>query len=77
MRIGDPLTLTREPNNRHDKLAVRVDWQGRQIGYLPRSANQVVAGALDDGERLIARIRQIRNHPDPWQRLELEVLIVL
>jgi len=77
IRIGDRLTLTREPGNRHDRNAVRVDWQGRQIGYVPRAENGAVARALDAGERLEARVSKRRDDADPWRRIEIEVYLIL
>jgi len=77
IRIGDRLTLTREPGNRHDRNAVRIDWQGQQIGYLPRAENGAVARALDAGEKLEARVSKRRDDPDPWRRIEIEVYLIL
>ena len=77
IRIGDRLTLTREPGNRHDRNAVRVDWQGQQIGYVPRAENGAVARALDAGERLEARVSKRRDDSDPWRRIEIEVYLIL
>ena len=77
IRPGDRLTLTREPNNRHDRNAVRVDWHGQQLGYVPRAENRVVARALDEGEPLEARVSRLRDVPDPWQRVELEIYLIL
>ena len=44
MREGDALALIREPDNRHDPFAVRVEWRGTKLGYLPRAENRDVAG---------------------------------
>lgn len=77
IRIGDRLTLTREANNRHDRNAVRVDWKGQKLGYVPRAENRAVAQALDSGEVLEARVSTLRNDPDPWRRIEFEVFLVL
>lgn len=77
LRVGDLLTLVREPDNRHDRRAIRVEWRGRKLGYLPRAANRVVAAALDRGEPLVARIATLRDDPDPWRRVEIEVLAQL
>jgi len=77
IRPGDRLTLTREPDNRHDRNAVRVDWNGQQLGYVPRAENRAVARALDAGEKLEARVSKLRDDPDPWQRVEFEVYLVL
>ena len=77
VRIGDRLTLTREPDNRHDPNAVRVDWNSQQLGYVPRKGNRAVARALDAGEALEARVSKLRDDPDPWRRVEFEVYLVL
>lgn len=77
IRLGDRLTLIREPENRHDRKAVRVEWQGRQLGYVPRAENHAVARALDDGEKLEARVSRLREDPDPWRRVEFEVFLIL
>lgn len=73
LQVGDWLQLIREPGNRHDANAIRVEWQGQQLGYLPRAHNPPLASAMDRGLKLIARIRRLTEHPDPWQRVELEV----
>lgn len=77
IRVGDELTLRREPDNRHDRLAIRVDWQGHQLGYLPRAQNRVPAEAMDRGDRLRARVAQLTEHPDPWRRVVVEVYLEL
>jgi hypothetical protein len=77
LKLGDRLTLKREPDNRHDRNAIRVDWNGRQLGYVPRAENRAVAAALDRGERLEARISRLREEPDPWRRVEFEVYLIL
>ena len=77
IRPGDRLTLTREPDNRHDPSAIRVDWNGRQLGYVPRAENRAVAAALDRGEKLEARVSKLREAHDPWRRVEFEVYLIL
>ena len=77
LKVGDRLTLVREPENRHDPRAIRVEWQGRKLGYLPRAENRAASAALDQGERLVARITRLRDDPNPWRRLEIEVLAEL
>lgn len=77
LRVGDVLTLVREPDNRHDRNAVRVDWRGQKLGYLPRAENRAVAAAMDQGDRLVARIARLSDDPDPWRRLQVEVLAEL
>ena len=77
IRPGDRLTLESEPGNRHDRNAVRVDWNGQRIGYVPRAENRAVARALDAGEMLEARVARLRDDPNPWRRVEIEVYLKL
>ncbi|MFZ3222979.1 MAG: HIRAN domain-containing protein [Rugosibacter sp.] len=81
LREGDALTLIREPDNTHDTKAIRVEWRGQKLGYLPRAQNQAVSGAMDAGERIDARIAKLRNRlpaqGNPWQRLLVDVFVVL
>jgi hypothetical protein len=75
LRVGDRLDLVREPDNRHDPNAVRVDWRGRQLGYVPRRENSALAWAMDRGEPVSARISTLRAHRNPRQRVEFEVFV--
>lgn len=77
MREGDTLSLEREAENPHDANAVRVEWRGQKLGYLPRTENQSVAAAMDNGEKVGARIAKLRQHRNPWQRMLIEVFVVL
>ena len=77
LQVGDPLNLIREPDNRHDRNAIRVEWRGHKLGYVPRAENRAVAAALDGGDKLVARIARLREHPNPWQRVEFEVFAEL
>lgn len=77
IRPGHPLSLVREPDNRHDPHAIRVEWNGRQLGYVPRSANRALAAAMDRGETVEARVISLKKHRNPWQRVEFEVYLLL
>jgi hypothetical protein len=77
MQVGDRLELIREPDNRHDRNAIRVEWRGHKLGYVPRAENRSVATALDQGDRLVARISRLTEHPNPWRRVEFEVFAEL
>lgn len=77
MRVGDMLTLAREPDNQYDRNAVRVEWRGKKLGYVPRRDNDAVARHLDNGSRVEARISRLTQHRNPWQRIEFEVFVKL
>ena len=75
MRIGDALRLAREPDNAHDALAVRVEWQGHKLGYVPRAQNAALAWAMDRGDALSARVSRLQPHRNPRRRIEFEVYV--
>jgi hypothetical protein len=70
---GQPIELVREAHNRFDPRAVRLDWHGHKLGYLPRNENAAVAQMLDRGERLTATVSQRRARANPWERLAVRV----
>jgi len=75
MRTGDALELVREQDNPHDPNAVRVDWRGRKLGYVPRRQNAAIAWGLDGGTVLRARISKLSEHANPARRIEFEIYI--
>lgn len=77
LKVGDELDLIREPANPHDARAVRVEWRGMQLGYLPRVENAAVAAAMDRGEPVAARIAALVEHRNPWRRIRIDVFVVL
>jgi hypothetical protein len=77
MHIGDTLQLVREPQNKHDANAVRVEWRGEMLGYVPRRENSDVARQMDHGAPVKARIVKLKEARNPWQRIEFEVYVEL
>ena len=73
--VGEPLDLVREPDNPHDAHAVRVEWRGRKLGYVPRASNSTLAWAMDAGEPVSARVARLTSHPNPRRRIEFEVFV--
>jgi hypothetical protein len=77
MKVGDVLALVREADNPHDANAVRVEWRGHPLGYVPRRENRTVAQHIDRGGRVEARISKLVEHRNPWQRVEFEIFVRL
>lgn len=74
LSTGDPVRLVREPANPHDAQAVRIDWSGRVLGYLPRAINAAIAQRLDAGLPLDARLVLIDRGAIGSRRVFVEVL---
>jgi hypothetical protein len=77
MNAGDRLELVRERDNPYDPNAVRIEWHGRKLGYLPRGDNTAVARQLDLGAALEARVARLKENRNRSVRLELEVVVPL
>lgn len=75
LKAGQPLTLVREAANSYDQRAVRVERNGRKLGYVPRQENAAVAQMLDWGERLEARIVRLEQSANPWACVRFTVYL--
>ena len=74
---GDRLRLVRERDNPYDANAVRVEWNGMTLGYVPRRDNAAVARQLDRGIALEARVAGLRENRNRSVRVEFEVVVPL
>ena len=78
LQVGDVLSLVREADNRFDARAVRVEWQGEKLGYLPRLDNASVSHLLDNGTTLLsAEIVALQASNNPWERIALAVYLLV
>lgn len=73
LATGHGVRLIREPDNRFDHRAVRIDWQGEKLGYIPAKDNAAVAQLMDRGETLSALITGLKKSNNPWERIAVEV----
>ena len=75
LATGASLALVREATNAYDPRAVRVDWRGRKLGYVPRVDNAAVSHLLDTGHALDAEIVELCESPDPWDRIAFAIFL--
>jgi len=75
LQTGMSLDLVREPDNAFDACAVRVDWQGHKLGYVPRTDNVFTCHLLDHGERVSAKILTLQTGNNPWDRIEIALFL--
>jgi len=77
MHAGDVLKLVREPDNPFDAGAVRLEWNGRTIGYVPRLENSDLAQRLDAGVALEARITGLEKRRNGRCVISYDILVPL
>ena len=75
LQAGMPLELRREPENRYDRKAVAVYWQGAQLGYVPRKENHTVGAMLDRGQQVKAKVSALSVEANPWRRVQMEIYL--
>ncbi len=72
---GEALDLLREAENPHDSNAVRVEWHGYKLGYVPRAGNAALAWAMDRGESVSARVAEPQNGRHPRARIQFDIFL--
>lgn len=77
MKAGDPLTLVRERDNPYDAHAVRVEWRGHVLGYVPQGENSHLARQIDHGTAFAARITALRKARNGRNRVTYEISVAL
>ena len=77
LTVGERLQLVREADNPYDPNAVRVEWRGMKLGYVPQRDNAAVARQMDRGAALEARVALLRENRNRSVRFELEVVAPL
>ena len=75
LQVGQALTLVREADNPHDAQAIRVDWQGHKLGYVPRADNIDLARLMDNGTAVEARITKLEKSRRPNNRVQFEIYL--
>lgn len=73
LAVGTAVDLVREPDNPYDPRAVRVDWRGEKLGYVPRVDNAAVSHLLDSGRAVNAEIVDLQRSHNPWDRIGLVI----
>lgn len=77
IRKGDSLTLVREPANAHDANAIRVEWKGRMLGYVPRRDNADLARQMDRGMAVEAKVLDLAESRNGHRRMSYEIFVML
>jgi hypothetical protein len=62
--VGDRLELVREPDNHRDSNAIKVCWQGEQLGYISADIAFRLADEIDRGGKFAASISDLTGGTD-------------
>lgn len=64
LKVGKPLKLVREEDNKFDPYAVAIYYENTKLGFIPRGENQLVAQFMDLGYNKIFDMRVQRICPE-------------
>ena len=76
LQVGDLLKLVTELNNPFDKFAVKIKYQEKQVGYVPRSDNRYIARMIEQRMQLDCEILSLQPDEDPWQKIQVAVHLI-
>jgi hypothetical protein len=72
---NDLLCFKRDPENKHDKLAIRIhDEKGNHLGFVPREKNEILARLMDAGKLIIGRL-EAKEWLGSWLRIQVRVFM--
>jgi hypothetical protein len=72
---NDLLCFKRDPENKHDKLAIRIhDENGNHLGFVPRQRNEVLARLMDAGKLIMGKLEDKEWRGD-WLHIKVRVFM--
>ncbi len=67
LKVGAEVLLKPEPDNKYDKYAVAIYFNGKKLGFIPRGTNKSISKLLNLGHNIFtAKINRINpaDHPE-------------
>ncbi len=75
VEVGSTLQLKREPDNKYDSMAIRVETDsGERIGWIPQKYNEVLSRLMDAGKLLYAKVIH-KEMEGRWLNIRVEVYL--
>ncbi|MBM7868786.1 hypothetical protein JOC70_000255 [Clostridium pascui] len=74
-KSGKLVTLSRDKNNIWDKNAIKVLCGYQLIGYLPRKLAEILAPKMDEGEKFIAQVNDMKKEIEKYSTKVKDIVI--
>lgn len=72
---GSLLCFKRDPDNKHDKLAIKIhDDKGNHLGFVPQAKNEVLARLMDAGKLIFGKL-EAKEWQGNWLKLKIRVFM--
>ena len=69
------LSLLCDAQKHYDENFIVVEREVRRLGFIPGQDNGILSQIKDRGEAFHARVRQLKQSLNPWERVEMRGLI--
>lgn len=73
LKAGLPLDLFHEKQNKFDGQAIRVEYKGTKLGYIPRAHTDLLHKAKKAGAKFYTKVKGYFPANPSWQQLYVEV----
>lgn len=70
---GNKLTLIPEPSNKFDPNAVKIEYQGFMLGYVPKRISSEVVAMIEVGKEVKCILTELNKNADPWEKVKVEI----
>ena len=71
IKVGDKVDLFWEPSNKFDDKAIRIEWKGIKLGYVPKHTYEDCQSVLHNyremGIKILTHIVSINKNNPSWQ----------
>ncbi len=76
LKPGSVLMFQREPNNKHDKKAIKIlNGKDEKIGYVPRANNEILSRLMDAGKMIYGKVKEKRVSDYDWIYIDIEIFM--
>ena len=77
LRIGDSLTLKRDPKNEYDSYAISIEKDKKRLGWVPMTDNTVIANLMDAGKLFRCKVVEIKEREEKkWTKVMVDIFMV-
>lgn len=74
---GNIFALVREPSNKYDPNAVRIEYVGRDesvmLGYVPAKFSSEIGAFIEIGRKLSCVVVELNKEAKPWEWCKVEI----
>ena len=75
LEVGNVLDLVPDPENKFDPNAVRIEYKGNMLGFVPKKFSSEVVGILDVA-KVECLIQTLDPTAKPWEQCLVTVSVV-